>query len=153
MKKVKLLAIVLLAIALFACSSNNALEPTNKNNHVELTKISNNQAIDQHVSNEAKEMLSKYKEVTKVNAVNTDKELIATVEVKHQARLQLSEIRKKLKKKIEKNFPDYKVELTTDKKLVLELEKVEKQIEENTYTSKELKKKIKKLIELSKEQT
>ncbi|MCG1029430.1 hypothetical protein [Virgibacillus halodenitrificans] len=153
MKKVKLLTIVLLTITLFACNSNNALEPTNKNNHVELTKISTNQAIDQHASNEAKELLSKYKEIIKVNAVNTEKELIATVEVRHQARLQLSEIRKKLKNKLVKNFPDYKIELSTDKKLVLEVEKAEKQIEENSYTSKELKKKVKELIELSREQT
>ncbi|MBU5266475.1 YhcN/YlaJ family sporulation lipoprotein [Virgibacillus proomii] len=151
----KWIGMVALVVTLVACGNDSALEPpTNqKNEKINLTKISTEQPVSQKPANKAKDLLSYYPEITKINAVNTDKILLLTVEIKHMKRFKLADIRKELKKEMKKTFPDLKIEVSTDKKIVLELEKLEKQIQENKLTKKELKKEVKRLIEFSKEHT
>jgi predicted small lipoprotein YifL len=151
----KWIGMVALVVSLVACGNDSALEPpTNqKNEKIDLAKISTEQPVSQKPANEAKDLLSHYPEITKINAVNTNKILLLTIEIEHMKRFKLADIRKELKKKMKKSFPDLKVELSTDKKIVIELEKLEKQIQENKLTKKEIKKEVKRLIELSKEHT
>ncbi|WP_390362617.1 hypothetical protein [Virgibacillus byunsanensis] len=120
--------------------------------HVELTEISTSE-LDQSPSNQVKRRLSKHDGITSINAVNTSKTLIIAIEFHHNKRFNLTDLRKKYKKEIEKIVPNLDVELSTDKKLVFELDELEKKIEDNSITPKKLMKKVKQLTKLMKEQT
>jgi len=141
---------------LSACNMNNAnegaLEPTG-NRDLELVKLSSEGVADQNPSNQAKELLSNHEEVTGVRAVNHDKELLVAVDVAHHERFGLDNIEKKLRKKTKKNFSNLNVTLSTDQKILLELEQLEKAIQEKNISNKELQKRIEKLKKLSKAET
>ncbi|WBX79732.1 hypothetical protein PD280_19070 [Virgibacillus salarius] len=79
--------------------------------------------------------------------------MLIAIEIQHGKRFQLGKIREQLTKQMKKEFKNLKVELSTDKKIVMELEKLEKSIQSKSYSKKKLEKKLKKLIEFSKEQT
>ncbi|WP_164669223.1 YhcN/YlaJ family sporulation lipoprotein [Virgibacillus doumboii] len=125
----------------------------NDNNNVNFTNISAKRSIDQSVSNMAKQSLKPYKELKSINAVNVGENLIIAVDVYQNERFGLADIRKKLHKKMEKAFPSHKVKLSTDKKLIIEVDKLEKQIEEGNISREKLKKKVKHLVKLDNEQT
>ncbi|WP_157087755.1 YhcN/YlaJ family sporulation lipoprotein [Oceanobacillus damuensis] len=130
------------------------MEPGQTNNDfADTTKISNESIFSQEPSNQAKDKLSNHDEISAVKAVNTDKNIVIAIEVDHHERFTLSQIEKKYKKEMEDKFKDKKVEFSTDKKIVLELEKLEQDIKDNTITKKELEKELKKIVKLSKEQT
>ncbi len=139
---------------LFSCSpeseSNGA---KNDGQDVEYTKIANNKFVDQQKANKAKKILSKHDEITSINAVNSDKNLVVAIEVHHNKRFQLTDIRKRYAKELKKKFPNIKTELSTDKKIILELESLEKEIKEKDISNKQIKKKLKHIINLMKEQT
>lgn len=131
-------------------SSNNTSE--NHHNDVEFTKIST-KTINQSDSNHAKELLSKKDSVISVQAINTAKKLLITIEIPHHERLQLAKIRQDLHKEMKKEFPNLKVELSTDKKIIIELEELENKIKKNNISNKKLEKELDRIIKLSKEQT
>jgi hypothetical protein len=144
-------------IAVFAgCNTNDSvLEPAGTpNNDMDLMKISKDNQLDQHISNQAKDSMGKYAEITRVKAVNTDRKMLMAVEVEHNERFQLADIEKQLKNEMKEQFPHITVEFSTDKKIILELDKLEKKIQEDdNYSPKKLKKDLDKVISLSKEQT
>ncbi len=142
------------ALLLSACAEEQSMEPGQTNNDfADTTKISNESIFSQEPSNQAKDKLSNHDEISAVKAVNTDKNIVIAIEVDHHERFTLSQIEKKYKKEMEDKFKDKKVEFSTDKKIVLELEKLEQDIKDNTITKKELEKELKKIVKLSKEQT
>ncbi|MFC4556915.1 hypothetical protein ACFO3D_01675 [Virgibacillus kekensis] len=152
MSSYRIFFIIGLIILLTACTTDN--DTTQKNDDVNYTNIAaKNNEISQSAANAAKERLRKHDEITNINAVNTDKILLITVELHHNKRFRLAKIRKNLKKEISKEFPDYKVEFSTDKKIVIELNKLEKRIEEKDISKDKLKKEVKHLVKLMKEQT
>src|SRR5690625_245780 len=108
---------------------------------------------DQQASNQTKEILSKYEDITTVKAANTDKVLLIAVEIEHNKRFNLDKIEKQLTKQMNKSFPDMKVVFSTDKKIIFELDEIEKDLHANKISDKELKQKIKHLISLTKEKT
>ncbi|OZU90504.1 hypothetical protein CIL03_04980 [Virgibacillus indicus] len=151
--KYKIVLSVCLVLLLIGCGKDSVLEPTNdKNTDIELKMIKANTGMDQHISNQAKELLSSYDAITSVKAVNDEKNLLTAIEVHHNKRFNLKKIQKELTKELEKKFKNFHVELTLDKKLVLELDKLEKAMESGDISKKKLKKEIKKLTKLSKEQ-
>ncbi|AUJ26865.1 hypothetical protein [Virgibacillus dokdonensis] len=151
----KFLTIVVLSLLIVGCNTANTLETSKENekDEVNITKISRNQPIDQTPSNQAKDLLRQNSEINAIHAVNTDKQLLATVEVKHMQRFKLQNIKKKLTKKLQKNFPDLKVELSADKKIMMELGKLEKNLNKKQYSKKEVQKEVQRIIDFSKEQT
>ena len=130
---------------------------TNSTQHdqldVDLTRLSTSQYINQTYSNEAKENLKSNNDLTSIKAVNTEKDLLITFEVDHHKRFQLEKIRKDIEKKMKKKFSDLDVFVSTDQKIILELDEIEKDIQKNTISKKELNKKIEDLISLAKEET
>ncbi|WP_249869952.1 hypothetical protein [Oceanobacillus saliphilus] len=141
-------------LLLVACGNVQPMDTgQNTDDFADITKISNEYLISQKPSNQAKEMLRKHEEITAVRAVNTEDSIVIAIEVEHHERFTLAETRKKYKKEMEDKFKDKKVEFSTDKKIVLELEKLEQDITNNTITKKELEKKVKQIIKLTKEQT
>lgn len=146
----------LTVIVLTACMNNDgeqSLQPTNENQDLELLKLSSTGMNDQQASNQAKEILSEHEEITAVRAVNAGEHLLIAIEVEHFERFDLDNIERDLRKKVKRNFRDMKVTLSTDEKILLELKKLENEIENRSINHEELKKRVKKLVKLSKEQT
>lgn len=138
---------------LIGCGTNPKPETMENNDNIELTKITTNQVTDQQASNQAKDILNNYEGITTVKAVNTSKILLIAIEVKHSKRFNLAKTQKQLTKKMKNSFPDMKVVFSTDKKLILELDQLEKDLQANAISNKALNKKIKHLVSLTKEQT
>ncbi|MBR3120424.1 MULTISPECIES: hypothetical protein [Oceanobacillus] len=140
-------------ILLTACGNDLSMEPADNNEKIDLTKISNETLISQQPSNKAKDLLRKHDEIITVKAVNTDETMLIAIEIEHMKRLELAKIQKQYQKEMKKQFKDLDVELSTDKKIIIELNKLEKQIINAEIQNKELKKKLKQIVKLSKEQT
>lgn len=137
---------------LFGCGTSTTLESPH-NNDVEFTKLTTKKDVDQQASNQAKDFIRRYEEVTSIKAVNTSKHLVVGFEVEHMERFNLEDIRKKIQKKLKKEFSSLKVVVSTDQKIILELDKLEQNIQSGKVSKKQLNKKAKKIIDLSKEQT
>lgn len=141
---------------LTACMNNDneqSLQPTGKNRDLELIKLSSTGVTDQQVANQAKEILSHYEEITSVRAVNAGGHLLIAIDIEHYERFELDNIEHDLQKEIKKNFKNMKVTLSTDQKILLELKQLEEDIEAQSIHTDDLKKRVKELVDLSKEQT
>ncbi|SFB35196.1 hypothetical protein SAMN04488072_11821 [Lentibacillus halodurans] len=151
MKTLKILLTLGLICLLIGCTTNNNTSENNQN--VNFSTISANSSIDQTASNQAKKRLSQREVITSVNAVNTDKQMIMAFEIEHNKRFQLTDIRKDIQKNMNKEFSDLKVEVSTDKKLVLEIGKLEEKIDQANISKKKLQKEVDRLIKLMKDKT
>lgn len=140
----------LFVLMLFGCGTNQDTKTSDQ--QVEFTKLSTG-LIDQSPSNQAKELISEHEAVTNVKAINSSDQLLIAVEIDHMKRFRLKEIEKELHKKMKKTFDDYKVELSMDKKIVLELEELENKIKNNAIKKEKLNKEIDRIIKLSHEKT
>ena len=140
-----------LAIVCAGCGTDETKESQSS---LDINPLSAKSALfDQSPSNMAKESLMEYEEITGIKAVNSDKEMIIAVQIKHMKRFFMAKHRKAWQKEMEKQFPGWKVELSTDRKIYLELDKLEEKINNDTLSKDELKKEMKHIIKLSKEQT
>lgn len=154
MKKSLMAIIVVLLIMLASCKNEPTTDTsTEERQQVELTKISTDQNIDQEPSNQAKEKLRNYEEITEVKAVNTKKDMLIAFDIEHHERFSLDQFEKELKKDMKKEFPDIKVHVSTDQKIILEVERLEEKLLKNDLSDKKLKKELKDIIKLSQEQT
>ncbi|RKQ37318.1 hypothetical protein [Oceanobacillus halophilus] len=159
LEKNNLMLIIFVLVLLSACGNGTASDNssnTNQNNKqqtVEINNISANKLIDQEPSNKAKDILKKHDEVTGIKGANTSNKLIIAVQIKHNKRFQLSKIKKELSKELKENFKNFHVELTIDKKIYLELEKLEEKIQSNSIKPGKLGKEIDRITKLSKEKT
>ncbi|MFX3675235.1 MAG: YhcN/YlaJ family sporulation lipoprotein [Paenisporosarcina sp.] len=155
LKKLKVGILILTVIGLcFGCNGNqdqNELTDANEDLNVSQVKIS--KPISQSVANQAKENVSKGEEISDVKAVNTDKELLVSLKVDQFNRFQLKKIEKNIKSDLEKKYPDYKILVSTDQKMYFELDKLEQKLKKNNLSMKKLKKDIKKIKSLMKEQS
>nr|WP_306010628.1 YhcN/YlaJ family sporulation lipoprotein [Bacillus sp. MMSF_3328] len=122
-------------------------------NEFGISQVHTSKPIDQSVANHAKEKIIAKEDITDVKAVNTDKELMAAIKVENFDRFRLKSIEKSVKSDLEKKYPDYKVFVSTDKKIFWELEKVEQRLKKNDMNKKNLKNDLNKLKSLMKEQT
>lgn len=143
-----------LLFLLIGCNTDATEDSTgNKDNNIELTKIAANHPVDQQPSNQAKEALSQQEGLTSVKAVNNSEKLLIAIDTKHHERFRLAKTRKQLTKDMKRQFSNMEVEFSTDKKINLELEKLENQILKGSISKKKLDKKIDQLIKLAKEKT
>ncbi|GAB4072234.1 hypothetical protein GCM10028778_01970 [Barrientosiimonas marina] len=153
MKAVKLLGTIGLICSLcllIGCTSNQDTSKNDRDVHFNTISTSD---LDQSVSNQAKNSLSKLKGLTDINAINTNKQLIVAFETKQRKRLRLTKIQQDVQKKLENEFPKWEVEVSTDKKLVLETEKLEGKLSDNAISRKQLQQKTNHLIKLMNEKT
>ncbi|WLD91559.1 YhcN/YlaJ family sporulation lipoprotein [Alkalihalobacillus sp. AL-G] len=93
----------------------------------------------------------KVKGVEDLRMVQAKDKLLVAIKVTNFDRFQLQEINKKVKKKLKKQHPNKKVTVTPDKKIYMEIEKLEKEIKTEHLDEEAVHKKVKKLIKLSKE--
>ncbi|MBT6252482.1 MAG: hypothetical protein HOI84_04165 [Flavobacteriaceae bacterium] len=152
--KVKIVNIGLFLIVIIGLGSGctgNQNQFANNNDDANIVKVHTSKPIDQSVANQAKEKVIKEEEISGVKAVNTDKELLLAVKVDHFDRLRLKNIEKKVKSDLEKAYPDHKIEVSTDSKMYLELEQLEKKLQKDKTKMKTLKKEFDKIKSLMKE--
>lgn len=123
------------------------------NDSLELSKLASEGITDQQPANQAKHFLSNYEEVAAVRAVNQDNQLLVAIEINHHDRFSLDDLEKELTKDVKKNFSDMKVTLSTDKKILIELRRLEEEISANTLSHEEIKERLHKIKKLSKEET
>src|SRR5699024_2835058 len=140
-------------LLLIGCSTDPKMDTSADDDNIEITKINTNKAIKQQAYNQAKNILSKYEDIKTVKAANTDKILLIAVEIEHNKRFNLDKNEKQLTKQMNKSFPDMKVEFSTDKKIIFELDELENDLHANKISDKALKQKIKQLISLTQEKT
>jgi len=148
-----LLIVALLTIT--ACMNNTnefAFEPV-RNDDLELTKLSSYGIYDQNPANKAKDMLSKHDGVSRLRAVNDRNDLVIGVGVRQHKRFSLKEIENEMRKELNEYFSDLEVTISTDKKILLELKKLEEGIENDELTNEQLEEKLTKIKRLSKEET
>ncbi|HLS67014.1 MAG TPA: YhcN/YlaJ family sporulation lipoprotein [Pseudogracilibacillus sp.] len=148
-----LLIVALLTIT--ACmnkTNESAFEPV-RNDDLELTKLSSYGIYDQNPANKAKDMLSKHDGVSRLRAVNDRNDLVIGVGVRQHKRFSLKEIENEMRKELNEYFSDLEVTISTDKKILLELKKLEEAIENDELTNEQLEEKLTKIKRLSKEET
>ena len=147
-----LISVLLLIVGTGCMKQDPTYEPT-KNQPLNLTKLTSKGITDQQPADEAKQFLSNYEEVSGVRAVNHNGQLIIAIEIDHDDRFSLDHLESKLNKELHENFPDMKIDVSTDQKLLFELEDLEKEITNQSISKKEVNKRMKKLRKLMKEQT
>lgn len=157
MKAIKTILLFSFGLILIGCGTDTTQEPIDNNkynNHIEFNQITaNKKSITQDSANEAKEYLSVHDEINTIYAVNTSEKLLIAIEVPHHERLGLAQIQKDRTNDMADKFPNMEVEISTDKKIVLELERIEEALKADSMSKKELEKELDKVINLSKEQT
>lgn len=136
---------------LIGCQATSMEQPNDE--EPSYTKLSTQNEFDQQLSNQVKEYLKDNKDLTSVQAVNDEEKILITFEIPHMKRFKLADIRKELKKDIKEKFQIKKVEVSTDQKVILELDKLEEEIQDKSVNKNELKKELKRIIKLSKKQT
>ncbi|WP_080874907.1 hypothetical protein [Oceanobacillus timonensis] len=141
---------LLLLFIIFLVGCHHTNESSNSENP-NIQHLSTNSSQD--TATQAKEFLESKDDIQAVHAANTKDTLLVTIEIPHHERFALQDKRKAYQKKLQQMFPDFTVELSTDKKIVLETSKLEEKIQNQSLTEEEIKKKIEKIIQLSKEQT
>jgi len=147
----KIVYLFIFTLSFFIVTGCSSEQPKYESNQI--TNISNSKSKNQQHANEAKQFLSEYDEVSRIHAVNHDKDLLIAVDINHEDRFQLDKLEKTLHKKVKKQFKNLNVALSTDQKLLIEVEKLEHELEDGKISDKKLTKKMKKLHKLMKEKT
>lgn len=134
--------LLLLALVLFVGCSSSA-----QKHEVKVLQLGEKAIVDQKKADEAKKIVAKMDEVIAVKGVNLDDDIYIAPQVTQFARLKLEKIRKESFEKIKKVYPNANVHVSTDKKIFMELEKLENQLRANKINKETLEKKLKKLEE------
>lgn len=155
MKRCFLLLTIVCLIIPIGCAKNSSPNTQNniKQQNLKFTPVQNQSNINQQISNEVKNILSEHDDITEISVINNHQDIIAAINVKSLSRFKLKKIEKKLEKKVAKQFPDKEVTLSTDKKIMIELNRVERSIQKEHLSNEKLKRKISRIKKLSKEQT
>jgi len=121
-----------------------------------LSACSNNPSTDFfHAQNDAKEIetlekiLEKEESTSESLSVFFDHQLVVAVQVQPLSKFQKSKIEKRLQKKVEKEFPNHEVLVSSDLKIMWEL----KDLVKKDPNDKALKKTLKDIQALAKEET
>lgn len=106
-----------------------------------------NEDIPQHLAEEAKRTVVSMERVDDAVSVVLDENVYVAINVNGFDRFFLKEIRKEAKEKLKKAIPGGKIEVSTDKKIDIELTEIEQALQRGELSKKDLKKKIKKVKE------
>lgn len=154
MRKMPFLFII--SFLYFLLSGCTQAEPETINNGIRPVKMSTSesqQTINQEEANKAKDILLKKDQVKLVRSVQSKDLLIAAVELEHWNTFKSKTLTKEMKKTLEKELKIKNVEVTTDHKIFIELEKLEEKMINHDISKKKLDKELQKINKLMKEQT
>lgn len=149
-RKIYVLHIVIILMMATGCNmANNNKEE----NNLTIKNVSNQDMNHVNMTSEIEKLLMKEKEVSDVKVFDTDNEIFIAAEIKQMDRFRIKEIEKKLNKILNDKYSNHNVTLSTDKKMFLELEKLEQKSRNTNMSNKELEKEIKRIKSLSEELT
>lgn len=151
--KFRIFLLLLTIIGLGSGCNGNQNELGDNNKDLSNSQVHTSEPVNQSVANQAKEKVIRKEEISGVKAVNTDKELVLAIKVDNFNRFQLKKIEKNIKTDLEKMYPDYKVIVSADSKIYLEVEKLEQKLQKDKVQMETLKKELDKIKSLMKEQT
>src|SRR5699024_11131545 len=149
MNQRKIVYLFISTLSIFIMLGCSSEQPKYESNQI--TNISNSKSNNQQHANKAKKLLSGYNEVSSNQAINNDTDLLIAVDINHEDCYQLDELEKNLRKKVEKQFKNLNVTLSTYQKLLIEVEKLEHKLENGEISEKKLTKKMKQLHALMQE--
>ncbi|RKJ29898.1 hypothetical protein D7X33_42120 [Butyricicoccus sp. 1XD8-22] len=151
--KMKIFLSILAVIGFGTGCNNNQNQLEKDNNDLGVSLVHTTKPIDQSVANRAKEKIIAKEEISDVKAVNTEKELFAAIKVDNFDRFRLKKIEKSIKSDLEKIYPNHEIIVSTDKKMIWELEQLEQKLQKGNTDKKSLKKDLNKIKNLMKEKT
>lgn len=149
--KIMQLMLMLGAVAFVcsACGSTSSKTP-GKNANIVPTKWE--KPISQSPARQAEHIIKKKKGVTEVHAVNSKKDLMVAMKLKTFYRLSSQQMVDKFQKSLEKRFPDLKVQVSSDRKIFMEISSLQKQLKQGKVGSQGLDSKMKRIDKFMKEQ-
>jgi hypothetical protein len=131
----------------------NMANNSKEENNLTIKNVSNEDMNHVNMTSEIEKLLMKEKEVSDVKVFDTDNEIFIAAEIKQMDRFRIKEIEKKLNNLLDDKYSNHNVTLSTDKKMFLELEKLEQKSKNTNMSNKELEKEIKRIKSLSEELT
>lgn len=144
--------ILFLALGLASCQGINDGAAEKKQHPI--IKVAHQQKTAQkQVAERAAKKVLEIDEIKKARAVTTDKTLLMAFDVYHLNRFRIKRIEKEVKADLKKMFPDKNIKVSHDRKIMLEVEKLQQKMEQNELDQKELNKNVKKITKLMKEKT
>ncbi|MGE7186977.1 YhcN/YlaJ family sporulation lipoprotein [Peribacillus sp. NPDC006672] len=144
---------IIIVLLMTGCSANSSQTDSNKDRDLNISKVHTSNPIDQTAANQAKDKLMNQDEVADVKAVNSNKELLVAIKVENFDRLRLKKIEKKSQTELEDMFPDYKILVSTDQKMFIELEQLEQELEKDHTKMDSLNRDFKRIKALLNEKT
>ncbi|TQS75737.1 hypothetical protein DX933_05540 [Ornithinibacillus gellani] len=149
-KSIQWVLLVFLFVLLTGCNQDGTTQGTKPKPTYQLVTQEN---VSQDPANQTKLLLQNKEDIKQVHAVNTTKEIVVAIDVPQMKRFQLKNIQKTTKAELKKAFPKAKIHLSADKKIILEVKKLENELQHQAMSSKHLQKQVKAIVQLMKEQT
>ncbi|MGD6991849.1 YhcN/YlaJ family sporulation lipoprotein [Sutcliffiella horikoshii] len=116
-----------------------------------IMRTSNEQKEKSDKEQRAEKIAKDFKEVKGAIAYDTEDELVVAFHVTQYQKFFTEKIEKKVKKALEKEFPDENVVVSHDLKIRLEIERLRRNVEQQDISEKELEKRIEKMKTLREE--
>lgn len=116
-----------------------------------ITQTSTKQKEKTDKEQKAEEIAKNLKEVKGAIAYDSEDQLLVAFHVIQSQKFFTEQIEKKVKKALEKEFPDEKVIVSHDLKIRLEIERLRRDIEQKKMDEKDIKKRLEKIEDLRNE--
>ncbi|MGG0237292.1 YhcN/YlaJ family sporulation lipoprotein [Bacillus rhizoplanae] len=153
MRKFGTISLLFLLLFSFLCGCHSPLDKKDTQEKQEsaqeinktdakLTKI-NIESIDQSIADEAKNKILGMEEIVDVKAVNLNNELYVAAKPEHHERFQLDKLKKEMKQTLKKMYPNLKIYVSVDKKILMLLDNLETKIKNKEVDKEEVKKQLK----------
>jgi len=107
----------------------------------------------EEIANNVKETVLADNNIYDCIVIKGKKEVLVAYKVRHMKRFRMKDIEKKLKKQLEKKFPDEKFTVSSDYKIFLEAYRLKTLVENEEYSINDAEKRLKEIIKLSREKT
>ncbi|UFU00850.1 YhcN/YlaJ family sporulation lipoprotein [Radiobacillus kanasensis] len=144
-----LLAIALLSLTLVGCNQQEDNRIQSQGTNIDFTKVTNKDApVSQSIATQAKKTILENEEVTAVRGINTSEKVLLAFKVKQFDSFRETKLEDELKNKLEKAFPEKKIFVSSDEKIFIELDQLEKEIQNKDMNEDELKKDFKTIQDL-----
>jgi metal-sulfur cluster biosynthetic enzyme len=148
MRAVSLFLVLIVSLVLLvACGQGEVKERVEDT----VMRTSNEQKEKSDKEQRAEEIAKDFKEVKGAVAYDTEDELVVAFHVTQYQKFFTEQIEKKVKKALEKEFPDENVVVSHDMKIRLEIERLRRDVEQKDISEKELEKRIEKMKKLREE--
>jgi tRNA(Ile2) C34 agmatinyltransferase TiaS len=142
----KVIIVLFIILSCIACNNKEYEENTNKAKPLNTSYLNAGNAFE--IENEINEFALNNTAVYEAITIKSNNRILLAIKIKQMKLLQKKKIEKEIKQKLSKNFAPYVINVSTDKKIFWEIEKLLKNKNHSNYDEK-----FNDLIKLSKEKT